>query len=123
MPLHALAFLFLLQQPEPAQPEASAQDKQVTTLVAQIRRLAVSEPVVFGIDTRMRTAEVLTGKYPKLANELLRDARAALSGVTDPTDQDNLRVRMTELLAPLDLEEAERVTHSIRRGRDEDFVA
>ena len=123
MPPHALAFLLLLQQPDVIEPEVSAQDKQVAALVTQIRRLAVSEPVVFGVDTRMRTAEVLTGKYPKLANELLRDARAALSGVTDPTDQDNLRVRMTELLAPLDLEEAERVTRSIRRGRDEDFVA
>src|ERR1700682_2444073 len=123
MPLHALAFLFLLQQPDALEPEASAQDKQVAALVTQIRRLAVSEPVVFGIDTRMRTAEVLTGKYPKLAGELFRDARAALGGVTDPTDQDSLRVRMAELLAPLDLEEAERVTKSIRRGRDEDFVA
>lgn len=123
MPLTALAFLFLLQQPEPLEPEVGAQDKQVAALVAQIRRLAVSEPAVFGIDTRMRTAEVLTGKYPKLAAELLRDGRAALSGATDPTDQDNLRVRMTELLAPLDLAEAERVTRSIRRGRDEDFVA
>jgi hypothetical protein len=123
MPLHALAFLLLLQQPEPLEPEPSAQDKQVAGLVMQIRRLAVSEPVVFGVDTRMRTAEVLTGKYPKLAIELLRDARAAVGGVTDPTDQDSLRVRMTELLAPLDLEEAERVTRSIRRGRDEDFVA
>jgi hypothetical protein len=123
MPLCTLALLFLLQQPEATEPEASAQDKQVGALVTQIRRLAVSEPVVFGIDTRMKTAEVLTGKYPKLAGELLRDGRSALSGVTDPTDQDNLRVRITELLAPLDLEEAERVTKSIRRGRDEDFVA
>ena len=123
MPLHALAFLLLLQQPEAIEPEVSAQDRQVAALVTQIRRLAVSEPVVFGIDTRMKTAEVLTLKYPKLAGELLRDARAALSGVTDPTDQDNLRVRMAELLAPLDLEEAERVTRSIRRGRGEDFVA
>ncbi|MDP8980350.1 MAG: hypothetical protein M3O35_07150 [Acidobacteriota bacterium] len=118
MPLHALAFLFLFQPPE-----ASAQDKQVAVLAAQIRRLAVSEPVVFGIDTRMKAAEVLTSKYPKLAGEFLREGRAAMSGVSDPDDQDALRVRMAELLAPLDLDEAERVIRSIRRGRDEDFVA
>src|SRR5713226_9191710 len=123
MPLCALAILLMFQQPVAPEREPSEQDKQVTTLVAQIRRLAVSEPVVFGIDTRMRTADVLTGKYPKLAKELLRDAQSALTGATEPADQDRLRVRLAGLLAPLDMDEAERSIKSIRHGREQDYVA
>lgn len=99
------------------------EQKQITALVAQIRRLAASEPVVYGIDTRLRAADVLTAKYPKVAKDLLRDAQAALSGVTLPAEQDQLRVDIVQRMAPLDLEEAERMIASIRRGGDEDYVA
>jgi hypothetical protein len=115
---YLLAILLLAQQKD--QP---AEQKQVTAMVAQIRRLAASEPAVYGIDTRLRTAEVLTAKYPKIAKELLRDAQAALNGVTVPGEQDSMRVRIVELMAPLDLDEAEHIIGSIRRGRDEDYVA
>src|SRR5579864_286072 len=113
-----LAVLLLAQQKD-----QHAEQKQVTVMVGQIRRLAASEPAVYGIDTRLRTADVLTGKYPRIAKELLRDAQAALSGVTVPGEQDSMRVRMVELMAPLDLDEAEHIIGSIRRGRDEDYVA
>src|SRR5579864_2416772 len=115
---YLLALLLLGQQKD-----QHAEQKQVTAMVAQIRRLAASEPAVYGIDTRLRTADVLTAKYPKMAKELLRDAQAALSGVTVPNEQDSMRVRMVELMAPLDLDEAEHIIGSIRRGRDEDYVA
>ena len=115
---YLLAVLLLVQQREP-----SAELKQVTALVAQIRRLAASESVVYGIDTRLRAAEVLSGKYPKAAKDLLHDAQAALSGVTAAPEQDSLRVRMVERMAPLDLDEAERLIGAIRRGGDEDYVA
>ena len=115
---YLLAVLLLFQQREP-----SAELKQVTALVAQIRRLAASESVVYGIDTRLRAAEVLSGKYPKASKDLLHDAQAALSGVTAPPEQDSLRVRMVERMAPLDLDEAERLIGAIRRGGDEDYVA
>ena len=115
---YLLAALFLAQQTEPTKVE-----KQITALVAQLRRLAASEPVVYGVDTRLKAAEALTGKYPKIAKELLRDAQAALSGVTVPAEQDSMRVRIVERMAPLDLEEAEHVIASIRRGGDEDYVA
>ena len=111
-----LVLCFLLAQQTPEQ-------KQLTALVAQIRRLAASEPIVYGIDTRLRTAEVLTAKYPKIAKDLLRDAQAALSGDTLPDEQDSLRVRVVELMAPLDIEEAEHAISAIRRGGDEDYVA
>jgi hypothetical protein len=113
-----LAGLLLAQQAEPTK-----EQKQITALASQIRRLAASEPVVYGIDTRLKAADVLTGKYPKLAKDLLRDAQAALSGVTLPAEQDDLRVGIVQRMAPLDLDEAERMIASIRRGGDEDYVA
>ncbi len=99
------------------------QQKEILSLVAQIRRLAASEPVVYGVDTRLRAADVLAAKYPKIAKDLLRDAQAALSGVNLPAEQDSLRVSIVQRMAPLDLEEAERLIASIRRGGEEDFVA
>src|SRR5579872_6591321 len=87
----------------PQQHDAAAEPKQLTVMVGQIRRLAASEPLVFGIDTRLRTAQVLTGKYPKIARDLLRDAEAATAGLTAPDEQDQMRVRIVELMAPLDL--------------------
>jgi hypothetical protein len=113
-----LAGLLFAQQAEPTK-----EQKQITALVAQIRRLAASEPVVYGIDTRLRAADVLTTKYPKAAKDLLRDAQAAISGVTLPAEQDHLRVGIVQRMAPLDLDEAERLIASIRRGGDEDYVA
>ena len=65
-----VAILLLAQHGEP-----TTEQKQITALIAQIRRLAASEPVVYGIDTRFRMAQVLTGKYPKVAKDLLRDAQ------------------------------------------------
>jgi len=115
---YLLAAWLLAQHVEPTK-----EQKQIASLVAQIRRLAASEPVVYGIDTRLRAGEVLAAKYPKLAKDLFRDAQAALSGVTVPAEQDSLRVSIVQHMAPLDLEEAERLIGSIRRGGDEDYVA
>src|SRR5580658_3645160 len=115
---YLLAVLLLAQQPEPTK-----EQKQINAMVAQIRRLAASEPVVYGIDSRLRAADALTAKYPKVAKDLVRDAQAALSGVTLPAEQDSLRVSIVEHMAPLDLDEAERLIGSIRRGGDEDYVA
>jgi hypothetical protein len=115
---YLLAVLLLAQQTEPTK-----EQKQVAALVAQIRRLAASEPVVYGIDTRLRAGDALTAKYPKAAKDLVRDAQAALSGVIVPAEQDSLRVSIVERMAPLDLDEAERLIGSIRRGGDEDYVA
>jgi hypothetical protein len=115
---HLLAVLLLAQQAEPTK-----EQKQVAALVAQIRRLAASEPVVYGINTRLRAGDALTAKYPKVAKDLVRDAQAALSGVALPAEQDSLRVSIVERMAPLDLDEAERLIGSMRRGGDEDYVA
>src|ERR1035438_4209525 len=115
---YLLAVLLLAQQTEPTRSQ-----KQILALVAQIRRLAASEPVVYGVDSRLKAGEALTGKYPSVAKDLLRDAQGALSGVTAPAEQDSMRVRIVERMAPLDLEEAERLIRAIRRGGDEDYVA
>lgn len=117
---HLVAVLLLAQHAEP-----TPEQKQVNALVSQIRRLAASEPVVYGIDTRLQIAAVLAqaGKYPQIAKDQLRDAQAALGGVTGNDEQDRLRVRIVDLMAPLDFNEAERLIGSIRRERDEDFVA
>lgn len=114
---YLLAALLLAEHVEPEQ------QKQINSIVAQIKRLAASEPVVYGVDTRLRAADVLTAKYPKIAKDLLRDAQAALSGDNVPAEQDSLRVSIVQRMAPLDLEEAERLIGSIRRGGDEDYVA
>jgi len=113
-----LALVILFQQQE-----ASVEQKRLSAMIGQIRRLAASEPVVFGIDTRLRTAEVLTAKHPKIAKDLLREAEGAAAGITSPDEQDQMRVRMVEFMAPLDLVEAEHSIASIRRVRDEDYVA
>ena len=106
-----------------AQSEPTPLEKPTASLVAQIRRLAVSEPVVYGIDTRLRVAAVVSGKHPKLAGELLRESQAALTNAIDPNEADRLRVRMVELWAPLDFQEAERLIPSLHRGGDRDYVA
>ncbi len=106
-----------------SQPEASPLEKQTMALVAQIRRLAMSEPVVYGIDTRLRIAAVVSIEYPKLTRELLRESQAALTEAIEARDAGRLRVRIAELWAPLDLEEAERVIGSLHRGGDQDYVA
>jgi hypothetical protein len=95
----------------------------VTELIGQIRRLAGSEPVIFGIDTRLRTAAVLPPRYSHVAGDLLHDAQAARSGVADPAERDMLGVRLTRAWAPIDLDEAERVIASLPRGPDHDYVA
>jgi hypothetical protein len=117
----SLALALLLFAPQ--QPEPSAEQKQVGVLIAQIRRLAASEPAIYGIDTRLRTAETVTGKYPKLARELLHDAEAELSGVNSQDERDQMRIRIVHAFAPLDLEEAERLAKSFRRGADLDYIA
>ncbi|HYL74204.1 MAG TPA: hypothetical protein VEU96_08355 [Bryobacteraceae bacterium] len=115
MTTYLLALLLFAPQP--------SEQKQVDTLVAKILRLAASEPAVYGVDSRMRTAEVLTAKYPQLAREALHDAQAELSGIAVPAEREHMRVRLVRALAPLDLEEAERLTQSFPRGTDRDYVA
>src|ERR1700687_5224102 len=107
----------------PQQPERSAEQKQVEVLIAQIRRLAASEPAIYGVDTRLRTAEAVAGKYPKLARELLHDAEAEVRGVNLQDERDHIRIRIIHAFAPLDLEEAERLAKSLRRGADQDYIA
>lgn len=113
----ALGALVLLQA------QAAAAPNPVDTLVARIDRLAASEPAPYGIDTRIRVAEVLATNYPAIAKRELRDAEASLSGVSDQDYRDTLRVRITTTLAPLDFAEAERVAKSIAPERKHDRVS
>lgn len=92
-------------------------------LVEQIDRVAASEPVVYGIDTRLRVADVLAAKNPSIAKRELRDVEAALSGVSDRDYRDKLRVRLIQSFAPLDFVEAERVAKSIEPQRTHDRLA
>jgi hypothetical protein len=121
--LFVSALLWLAQQQGPAAPELSAEQQQVTNLIGHIRRLAASEPVVYGVDTRLRAAEFLTARYPSVAAELLRDGQASLSGVIVPAERDRLRVRLARGWAPIDLNEAERIIGSMSRGADRDYAA
>jgi hypothetical protein len=123
VPLLVLLFLWLAQQQTQQTPEPNTQGKQVNDLIGQIRRLVGSEPVVFGIDTRLRTAAVLPPRYSQVARDLLRDAQAARSGVADPGERDMLGVRLARAWAPIDVDEAERVIASLPRGAAHDYVA
>lgn len=123
MPLTVLAVLLFVQHREPARLPPNTEQKIVTNLVAQIRRLAASEPAVYGVATRIRTAEVLTAKYPGLAKEILREAQGELSGVTAAGEQDRMRVRLVKALAPIDLEEAEHQTKAFHPGGVQDYRA
>ncbi len=117
----ALAIALLLFAPQ--QQEPSAEQKQVNVLIGQIRRLAASEPAIYGADTRLRTAEVAAGKYQKFARELLHDTEAELSGINSPDERDHMRIRIVHAWAPLDVEEAERLAKSLPRGGDQDYKA
>jgi hypothetical protein len=123
VPFSILALLLLAQQAPPTPPEPSEKQKQVDALIVQIRRLAVSEPAVYGIDTRLKTAEVVTQQYPALAKELLHDAEAELPGIAAPPEQDRMRVRLVRAFATLDLEESERLTRSFHHQTGPDYLA
>src|SRR5260370_35511317 len=114
----ALGIALLLFAPQ--QPEPSAEQKQVNVLIAQIRRLAASEPAIYGVDTRLRAAETVAGKYQKLARELLHDTEAELNGITSQEERNHMRIRIVHAWAPLDLEEAERSAHKSPQWVDED---
>jgi hypothetical protein len=105
------------------QPHAAVPDKQLTALIEQIDRVAASEPVEYGIDTRIRAAEVLTPKYPVIAKRELRDAASSLTGISDLDYQNRLRVRIIGTLAPVDFVEAERVAKAIPPERKHDRLA
>ena len=96
---------------------------QPVDLIKQIDRLAASEPAPYGIDTRIRTAEVLTTRYPRIARQELRDAEAELPGVLDADYGNILRVQIVGHLAPLDFAEAERVAKTIGPERKNDRLA
>src|SRR5258708_1528492 len=117
----ALALVLLLFAPQ--QPDPAAEQKQVNVLIAQIRRLAASEPAIYGIDTQLRTAEAVAGKYRKVARELLHDAEAELSGVGSQDERDDMRIRMVHAWAPLDLEEAERLAKSLPSAGGLGYIA
>jgi hypothetical protein len=105
------------------QPHATAPGKQVAAVIDQIDRLAASEPLEYGIDTRIRAAAVLTSKYPAIAKRELRDATASLTGTADLDYQNRLRVRIAGALAPIDFTEAERVAKAIPPERKNDRLA
>jgi hypothetical protein len=105
------------------QPHAATPGKQLTALIEQIDRVAASEPVEYGIDTRIRAAEILTPKYPDIAKRELRDASSSLTGISDFDYQNRLRVRIVGTLAPVDFTEAERVTKAISPERKHDRIA
>lgn len=119
----AVVLLFLAQPPARGTTEAAARQKQVEGTIGQIRRLAASEPVVFGIDTRLRIANVLPASYSKLAAELLRDDESELTGVVDRGEQSALRVRIAAAWGRFDLDQAERAIQSLGRTAQHDYVA
>jgi len=105
------------------QTHAVGSRKQIDSLLSQIDRLSASEPAAYGVDTRIRVAEVLAPSYPAIAKRQLRDAEASLSGVSDPDYANELRIRISSTLAPLDFAEAERVAKSIEPERKHDRLA
>jgi hypothetical protein len=101
----------------------NVQQKPIEPLIGQIRRLAASEPVVFGIDTRLRAAKVLPASSSKLAAELLRDDESELAGVEDRGEQSALWVQIAAAWGRFDLEQAERAIQSLRRTEEHDYAA
>src|SRR5258708_36320794 len=105
------------------QPHATTPAKQLAALLDQIARVAASEPLEYGIDTRIRAAEVVTSRHPAIAKRELRDATASLTGVAGLDYQNRLRVRIVAALAPIDFAEAERVAKTIPPERKHDRLA
>ena len=97
--------------------------KQMDALLNRIDRLAASEPPAYGVDTRIRVAEILRAGYPALSKRELHDAEASLAGVTDVDYANASRVRISIVLGPIDFSEAERVARSIEPDRKYDRLA
>jgi hypothetical protein len=108
--LQLVPFLFLQASPD-------------AVLIDRIARLAASEPVEFGIDSRLKLAQALASKYPEKAKRQLRDAEASLPGVSDAQAGNMWRTQIVQALAPLDFDEAERLTKSIAPDREHDYLA
>jgi hypothetical protein len=119
-----VVLILLAQQPaDPAPPEPTPKQKEIQTTIGQIRRLAASEPVAFGIDTRLRTVNVLPTSYSQLAAELLRDDESELAGVTGSDEQSALRLRIAGAWGRFDVGEAERAIQPLRRTERHDYPA
>ena len=113
--------LLLFQRTVAVDPRVPDKAKQAQNLIAQIQRLAASEPGAYGIDTRLLLVDAVHLKYPAVAKDMLRDSVGALSGVKDPARQNGLRVRIVERLAPFDLTEAEELARTLARVNGEDY--
>ena len=85
--------------------------------------MAASEPVEYGIDTRIRAAAILTPHYPASAMRELRDAAASLTGISDLDYQNRDRIRIAGSMAPIDFAEAERFAKTIPPERKFDRLA
>lgn len=100
--------------------ERSAKEKQIDKQLAAIEAVIPSEATLFGMATRLQTADVLLPKQPTLARQWIDNAIAALPAISHGPSADRFRVRITGLLARVDLAAAEEVARSTRRWETDD---
>src|SRR5262249_15428913 len=92
---------------------ASAAFAQTADLVAEIERMAASEPLVYSVDSRLRLAQWLGSKHSEQSARIVSETISSYHSVRDATAQGVLGVALVEALAPLDPEEAERIAQTI----------
>ncbi|MGH9721671.1 MAG: hypothetical protein ACRD8O_15795 [Bryobacteraceae bacterium] len=92
---------------------ASSAPCQPPDLVAEIERMAASEPLVYSVDTRLRLATLLDSKQREKAARLVSETVTRYHSVRDPEAQGVLGVALAEALVVDDPEEAERIAHTI----------
>ena len=87
---------------------ATEREKRFQALLTEIQDLASAEPLIQGIDTRIRVAERLAAARPEEALQFLTDARTALTGVAGARAGAVLGRSLVSALLKVDPEEAER---------------
>jgi hypothetical protein len=94
----------LLQTPEAG---SSALERRKAVLIEEIEAATVAEPPVFGIDTRIRAAEILAGRDDAHAVRFLLDAGQRTLLLADPATRSHFLKRIAPALTPLDAKQAE----------------
>lgn len=93
--------------------------------VQRVETLASAEPPIFGIQTLLRTAEILTPKHPVQARGVLDRAISSLAGIHEPKSYSNLLVIAVRLMAPLNPADAEQLIKRlpVRHSAEIDYKA
>jgi hypothetical protein len=94
---------------------AAEDGDRLTDQLKAIEAVVPSETPLFGLETRIQTAELLLPLHPELAHEWLHDALSAVPGISHGPSADYFRARIAGLLSVVDLGESLELARATRR--------